>query len=46
MKYKVLRKFIDIDGRKVHYRITGNGKPLVLLHASPQDGSFVIEPLI
>ena len=25
-------KFIEIDGQKVHYRETGKGKPLILLH--------------
>ncbi len=27
-------KFMDIDGQSVHYRIVGNGKPLVLLHGT------------
>ncbi|PPR79894.1 MAG: 2-succinyl-6-hydroxy-2,4-cyclohexadiene-1-carboxylate synthase [Alphaproteobacteria bacterium MarineAlpha2_Bin1] len=45
MKEEIFRRFININGRIVHYWISGKGRPLVLLHASPQDGSFVLEPL-
>ena len=44
MKHKIYRKFVDVDGRLVHYWLSGKGKPIILLHASPQDGSFVLEP--
>ncbi|QQR97033.1 MAG: alpha/beta hydrolase [Sphingobacteriales bacterium] len=27
-------QFIDIDGMKVHYRIEGDGKPIVLIHGT------------
>ncbi len=46
MKYDILKKFVEVDGLKVHYHESGKGKPLVLLHASPQDGSFALEPLL
>ncbi|MBL43024.1 MAG: hypothetical protein CMM49_10250 [Rhodospirillaceae bacterium] len=45
MLAKIFRRFINVNGRIVHYWISGKGKPFVLLHASPQDGRFVIEPL-
>lgn len=33
-------KFIDIDGRALFYRVTGAGKPVVLLHGFAEDGSI------
>ena len=32
----VRRGYLTIDGRQVHYRIAGDGPPLVLLHQSPK----------
>lgn len=33
-------KFIEIDGRPLFYRITGAGKPVVLLHGFAEDGTI------
>jgi pimeloyl-ACP methyl ester carboxylesterase len=32
----VRRGYLTVDGRQVHYRIAGEGPPLVLLHQSPK----------
>ena len=28
------RRYVDIKGWQIHYRIEGNGEPLILLHAA------------
>ena len=32
----IRREFINVDGQEVHFRIAGNGPPIVLLHDSPR----------
>lgn len=39
------RHFVNVDGRNVHYRRSGQGPALVLLHASPVS-SKVFEPMM
>ena len=46
MHYYINKNFINVDGRCIHYRKIGRGPIIVLLHSSPQDGSFVLNPLI
>lgn len=41
----ITRHFIDVDGRRVHYRMAGNGPALLMLHQSPRS-SAEYEPLI
>jgi pimeloyl-ACP methyl ester carboxylesterase len=38
---EVTRHFVEVDGRRVHYRTCGSGPPLVLLHGSPGDSTVV-----
>ncbi len=38
-------RYIQVDGRTVHYRHKGHGEPVVLLHASPRS-SLAMLPLI
>jgi len=33
-------KFIDLDGHALFYRVTGSGKPVVLLHGFAEDGTI------
>ena len=40
--YPITRRFIDVDGRRVHVRIIGNGPPAVFIHSSPANSSFVV----
>ena len=40
--YATTRRFIDVDGRRVHVRIMGCGPPAVFVHSSPANSSFVI----
>ena len=35
----VRRRFIEVDGREVHYRTVGNGPPVVVLHEVPGDSA-------
>jgi pimeloyl-ACP methyl ester carboxylesterase len=42
---KVIRSFVQVEGRLVHLRMAGQGKPVVLLHQSPRS-SAELEPLI
>jgi len=37
----VRRGFVEVAGRRVHYRSAGSGPPLVLLHGSPGDSEVV-----
>jgi len=39
---KIERRFISVDGRRVHYRKTGDGPPAVFLHASPANSEMVL----
>lgn len=32
---RIKRRFVEVEGRRVHYRRAGDGPPLVLLHGSP-----------
>jgi pimeloyl-ACP methyl ester carboxylesterase len=41
----ITRHYVDVGGRLVHYRRTGSGKPVVLLHESPRS-SVALLPLI
>jgi len=41
----ILRAFIDVGGRAVHYRRAGSGPPLVMLHGSPGDSQMLIEEI-
>jgi len=38
---EVRRRFVEVDGRRVHYRTAGSGPPLVLMHGSPGDSAVV-----
>jgi len=35
------RAFVSVDGRRVHYRLSGDGPPLVMLHGSPADSELL-----
>ena len=35
------QKFIIANGIRIHYRIKGAGKPIILLHASPRSGKML-----
>lgn len=40
---KIERAFVSLNnGNQVHYRISGNGAPLVMLHPSPQNSETLI----
>jgi len=40
------RRFVDIEGRQVHYRIAGSGPALLLLHQSPQNSRMWREVML
>jgi pimeloyl-ACP methyl ester carboxylesterase len=40
--HKIERRFIAVDGRRVHYRKMGKGPPAVMLHASPANSTMVL----
>jgi pimeloyl-ACP methyl ester carboxylesterase len=40
--HKVERRYISVEGRRVHYRRQGEGPPAVLLHASPANSEMVL----
>jgi pimeloyl-ACP methyl ester carboxylesterase len=42
---RITRHFVEIEGRRVHYRRTGHGPAIVLIHASPVS-SRVMEPFM
>jgi pimeloyl-ACP methyl ester carboxylesterase len=35
------RAFVAVGGRRVHYRVLGDGPPLVMLHGSPADSELL-----
>jgi pimeloyl-ACP methyl ester carboxylesterase len=35
------RRFVTVNGRRVHYRRAGKGPPLVMLHGSPADSEML-----
>ena len=35
------RGFVEVEGRRVHYRRAGSGPPLVMLHGSPGDSAML-----
>jgi pimeloyl-ACP methyl ester carboxylesterase len=39
---KAVRRFIEVEGRRVHYRRMGEGPPAVFLHASPANSEMVL----
>jgi pimeloyl-ACP methyl ester carboxylesterase len=39
---KVERRFVDVGGRRVHYRRIGIGPPVVMLHASPASSEMLL----
>ena len=39
---KVERRFVDVGGRRVHYRRVGIGPPVVMLHASPASSEMLL----
>lgn len=41
----ITRHFLDVGSRRVHYRMAGNGPPLLLVHQSPRSSAEYI-PLI
>lgn len=41
----ITRHFLDVDERRVHYRKSGNGPPLLMVHQSPRS-SAEYEPLM
>lgn len=43
---KIMRHFVQVGTREVHYRTAGSGPPLVLFHVSPQSSAFVVPELI
>jgi pimeloyl-ACP methyl ester carboxylesterase len=38
----IRRDLIDVGGRAVHYRTSGSGPPLVMLHGSPGDSQMLV----
>ena len=42
---KLLRRYLSVEGRRVHYRRMGEGPPLVMLHGSPGDSALVHEEM-
>jgi pimeloyl-ACP methyl ester carboxylesterase len=41
----ISRRFIEVEGRRVHYRRTGSGPPAVFLHASPANSEMVLQEM-
>jgi pimeloyl-ACP methyl ester carboxylesterase len=39
---KVERRFVEVGGRRVHYRRVGIGPPVVMLHASPASSEMLL----
>jgi pimeloyl-ACP methyl ester carboxylesterase len=39
---KVERRFVDVAGRRVHYRRVGIGPPVVMMHASPASSEMLL----
>jgi pimeloyl-ACP methyl ester carboxylesterase len=38
----ITRHYLDVNGRRVHYRRAGKGPPVVMLHASPANSEMVL----
>jgi len=38
---KIERRYVDVGGRRVHYRRIGQGPPVVMLHASPANSAML-----
>lgn len=38
---KIERRFVAVEGRRVHYRRAGQGPPVVMLHGSPGDSEML-----
>jgi len=43
--HSIERRFLDVCGRRVHYRRTGQGPPVVMLHGAPAS-SLTLTPLM
>lgn len=41
----VLRRFVAVEGRRVHYRRSGSGPPIVMLHGSPGDSAVLADEM-
>jgi pimeloyl-ACP methyl ester carboxylesterase len=41
----IRKRFVEVDGRLVHYRVAGRGPPVVLLHDSPRSSALHV-PLL
>jgi pimeloyl-ACP methyl ester carboxylesterase len=44
--HKIERRYLSVEGRRVHYRRMGEGPALVMLHGSPGDSALVHEEMI
>lgn len=42
----VMRGFIEVDGREVHYRATGSGPAALFIHSSPTNSSYVLPDML
>ena len=40
--WAIVRRFVDVGGRRVHGRIMGSGPPALFIHSSPANSSYVI----
>jgi pimeloyl-ACP methyl ester carboxylesterase len=38
---KIERRYVSVDGRRVHYRRAGAGPPVVMMHGSPGDSAIL-----
>jgi pimeloyl-ACP methyl ester carboxylesterase len=41
----VSRRFVEVDGRAIHYRVTGVGPAVVMLHDSPRSSRLHLETI-
>jgi pimeloyl-ACP methyl ester carboxylesterase len=42
---RIERRFVDVAGRRVHYRRAGAGPPVVMLHPSPASSAILAEEM-
>lgn len=42
----IRRGIVRVDGRRVHYRIVGEGPPALFIHSSPMNSSYVIPDML
>jgi pimeloyl-ACP methyl ester carboxylesterase len=42
---KIERRYVTVDGRRMHYRRAGDGPPLVMMHGSPGDTAVLEEEM-